>query len=469
MNNLIKIIQKKKIKKDLLKDFIDEKPDIIKEENKNNIKEENNKDKDDFKNKTKDLSIIEDINKVNRMINDLKINNILNDNVPNININNINDSKINKNDVNNIKKLSSNEKVIKDNQIYLSDGKTINEFNTKTLRLTIKEYENSVYSLLQINASIFAVGFLNGEIDIYDTNDINCLFSIVEHDTRINNMCLLKEPNTILSSSFDYTMKRIKIIEEKKTYIVDFIFDGYNSIIYKGIELLNDVILSISFGGEINIWNKMTNKAYIRGKKTIIEDEELYDVIEINNKLIAISTDENLYFFNINNTNKNELLTQSKKISDLDFKQRNNMVLLNNNILGILLKNEIGLVDINHKQIINKSNIYEGKPETITIMKDKTILVSVSNYNFKNYDEDTEKKSGKDKITIGGKITFLQYELINNGLNFLIKKEEESDKINSKDYSRITSVSEFSNGIIVFSTTGMEDKKICGSISAFDY
>ena len=80
-----------------------------------------------------------------------------------------------------------------------------------------------------------------------------------------------------------------------------------------------------------------------------------------------------------------------------------------------------------------------------------------------------KKKNVKNKITIDNKIAFLQYELVNNGLNFLIKKEEDSDKINSKDYCRITSVSEFNNGIIVFSTSGMEDKKICGTISAFDY
>jgi hypothetical protein len=81
----------------------------------------------------------------------------------------------------------------------------------------VKEYENTVYSLLEINPSIFAVGFLNGEIDIYDTKDIICLFSILEHNSRINNMFLLKEHNTLLSSSFDYTMKKIKIIEDKKT------------------------------------------------------------------------------------------------------------------------------------------------------------------------------------------------------------------------------------------------------------
>ena len=144
------------------------------------------------------------------------------------------------------------------------------------------------------------------------------------------------------------------------------------------------------------------------------------------------------------------------------------MAMLNNNILGLLLKNEIGLVNVMHKQIMSKINIYEGKPETITLMKNKTILISGCNYNFKDYDEESEDKNAKNS-TNKNKIIFLQYELVNNGLMFLLKKEEDSDKINSKDYCRITAVSEFSNGIIVFSTSGMEDKKICGSISAFDY
>ena len=362
----------------------------------------------------------------------------------------------------------SESKVKKDNELYLSDGKTLNEFKTKTLRLTVKEYENTVFSILEVSPTMFAIGYLNGEIDIYDTNDIICLFSIVEHNSRINNLFLLKEPNTILSSSFDYTMKKIKLIEEKKTYVVEFIFDGYDSIIYKGIELNSGNILSISFGGEINIWNKMTSKAYTKLQNFIVDNEELYDIIEINNKLVAVSTGDNLHFFSVN-TNKKELLVENKVIPDLEFKRRNNMILLNNNILGILLKNEIGLVDVVHKQIITKCKIYEGKPETITLMKDQTILVSSSNYNIKDYDEDTEEKIEKSKMNETNKVIFLQYELVNNGLSFLLKKEEVSDKINSKDYCRITSVSEFKNGIIIFTTSGMEDNKLCGTISAFDY
>ena len=212
----------------------------------------------------------------------------------------------------------------------------------------------------------------------------------------------------------------------------------------------------------------MTSKAYTKIQNYIVENEELYDIIEINNKLIAVSTDENLHFFNIN-TNKKEFLIENKIISDLDFKKRNNMILINNNILGILLKNEVGLIDIVHKQLITKCSIYEGKPETITLMKDNTILVSVSNYNIKDYDEDTEEKIEKSKMTKTNKVIFLQYELVNNGLSFLLQKEEVSDKINSKDYCRITSVCEFNNGIIIFSTSGMEDNKMCGTISAFDY
>ena len=417
------------------------------------------------KEKDKDKNIIQD------KINTITIENNLQKNIKRVNKNQVSEEiakNNNNNNNNNNDYILSESKVAKDNELYLSDGKTLNEFKPKTLRLTVKEYENTVFSILEINPFLFAIGFLNGEIDIYDTNDIICLFSIAEHNSRINNMFLLKEPNTILSASFDYTMKKIKIIEEKKTYVIEFVFDGYNNIIYKGIELNNDRIISISFGGEINVWNKMTSKAYTKLQQLTIDNEELYDIIEINNKLIAISTDENLHFFNVN-TNKKEFLIENKVISDLEFKRRNNMILLNNNILGILLKNEVGLIDIVHKQIITKCNIYEGKPETITLMKDKTILISISNYNIKDYDEDTEEKIEKSKMTTTNKVIFLQYELINNGLSFLIKKEEVSDKINSKDYCRITSVSEFTNGIIIFTTSGMEDNKMCGTISAFDY
>ena len=432
----------------------------------NNNNNSNENEKNELLNNLNDNEInkIEDINKITEEESNINQSSIIKNDIP---LNNNKNENENNNDIlNSNKNININEITPppEDKEIYLSDGITLNEFKQKTLRLTVKEYENTVYSLLEINSSIFAVGFLNGEIDIYDTNDIICLFSITEHISRINNMFLLKEPNTFLSASFDYTMRKIKIIEDKKTYIVEFIFDGYDNIIYKGIELFSGHILSISFGGIISIWNKLTSKAYVRCQKNLIEEEELFDVIEINNKLIAISTDENLYFFNIN-TNKNEFLTQNKLIPDLDFKDRNNMILLNNNIMGILLKNEIGLVDITHKQVIHKCNIYGGKPETITLMRDKTILISVSNYNIKDYDE-VEEKNNLNNIN---KILFMQYELVNNGFSFLLQKEEVSDKINSKDYCRITSVIEFNNGIIAFSTSGMEDNKMCGTISAFDY
>ena len=440
------------INKDLKNEFNKE---SITNKNYNRLKDKNN-------NNEKEQNKINDQNNIQDKINNIKIESNLEKNFEQSN--NKEENSKNKNDNINY----SESKVIKDNELYLSDGKTLNEFKAKTLRLTVKEYENTVYSILEINPRMFAIGFLNGEIDIYDTNDIICLFSITEHNSRINNMYLLKEPNTILSSSFDYTMKKIKLIEDKKTYVVEFIFDGYDNIIYKGIELHNGNIISISFGGEFNVWNKMTSKAYTKIQNYIVENEELYDIIEINNKLIAVSTDENLHFFNIN-TNKKEFLIENKIISDLDFKKRNNMILINNNILGILLKNEVGLIDIVHKQLITKCSIYEGKPETITLMKDNTILVSVSNYNIKDYDEDTEEKIEKSKMTKTNKVIFLQYELVNNGLSFLLQKEEVSDKINSKDYCRITSVCEFNNGIIIFSTSGMEDNKMCGTISAFDY
>ena len=453
-----------KLNKDLTSEFSTENND---NSNKKQNNDNNNNENENKSNKKEDNN--------NNLENKDKIKNEKNESKEESSINNNQSSNIkddlsssnNNNDTSNSKQFSNINDVtpIEDKEFYLSDGITLNEFKTKTLRLTVKEYENTVYSLLEINSSIFAVGFLNGEIDIYDTNDIICLFSIIEHNSRINNMYLLKEPNTFLSSSFDYTMKKIKIIEENKTYVVEFTFDGYENIIYKGIELHNGHIISISFGGILKIWNKLTDKAYLQNQKQLIENEELYDIIEINNKIIAISTDENLHFFNIN-TNKNEILTHHKKISDIEFKNRNNMVLMDSNILGILLKNEIGLVDVNHKQIIHKCNIFGGKPETITLMKDKTILISVSNYNIKDYDDESEDKNNLNKIN---KITFLQYELVNNGLNFLIKKEEVSDKINSKDYCRITSVVEFANGIIAFSTSGMEDNKLCGTVSAFDY
>ena len=67
-------------------------------------------------------------------------------------------------------------------------------------------------------------------------------------------MVLLKD-KSILTSSFDHTMKKIRITNSN-SYIVDYVFSTLKDVVYKGIELNNNDIVSISFRGNIDIFKK---------------------------------------------------------------------------------------------------------------------------------------------------------------------------------------------------------------------
>ena len=311
--------------------------------------------------------------------------------------------------------------------------------------MKIKESNNTVCCIVEIKDNIFACGFLLGEIDIYNINYLNCLLTIIEHKSRISNIFLLKD-KSILTSSYDFTMKKIKINDNNNCYTVDFIFKSLKNVVYKGIELSNNDIISISFKGNINIFRKEYNE-YINYKQYEIANEEIYNVIELTpNKEIAFATDECLRFFSID-TYKN-----IDNIYLLEFVKGNNMAQISKNILIILLKHNIGIINIPQRQIIYKCYLGKiGKPECICLLKDNTLLVGISNNKY-------------------SKIQFLfrQYGVKANMLRLISEKLEEFDRKKRDDYCRINSIIELKNKIIVYGTAGFEDYKLVGNILIID-
>ena len=355
---------------------------------------------------------------------------------------NINDN--NKNDISNNVDVDNNE------NIFLNDGKTLNDFVLKNLHLKIKEIKNSIYSLIELNDNDFACGFLNGEIDIYDSYDSICLFTIKEHKARVNNMILLSDKK-ILTSSYDYTMKKININIPEKTYVVEFIFfsENYN-MIYKNIELLNNNIMTILFGGNIFIWEKLSDTYYKNMKQIELNNQEIYDMLQLTNNDIVISTDDkNLKFYN------NKYHNYSN-IENLNFaKTRNNLKQVKENYLLVLLKNEIGIIDFDKKSLINKITIdVNFKCESLLLMDNKTLLVALSN-NIGN-----ENKCS---------VLLKQFEFVENGhLQFLTEKIDVIDKESERDYAKTTSIIELKNGIIVYGVSGVKNQDLIGYICILD-
>ena len=366
------------------------------------------------------------------------------------NDNNSNNSYNNGNSINNINNINNNKTIRKKNTIPKYNkpkSNTVPEFMPKGSVFNIKEINNGICSLLELNSKYFAAGYLNGEIDIYDSNTVSCLFSFMEHKDRVNNMILLKD-KSILTQSFDNSMKKIKISIEEKTYFIELVFDDYEGAIYKCIELNNNNLISISFGGFISIWQKQ-NTEYGIIKQQQVVNEKLYDIMEINNKEYVISTNSCLRFFEVEN------YQNTNTIYNLDLTlNNNNMVKINNNILGILLTKEIALVDVNTKNIVKKIEIIGGKLEIINLLiNDNSLLIGLSN------------NISKDSC----KLIFKQFDTKDNKIELKAEREDKIHKKINKDFFSINSVIQLENRNIVVGISGSEEQKPIGIISIFEY
>ena len=302
--------------------------------------------------------------------------------------------------------------------------------------------------MLEVRDNIFACGFLLGHIDVYDVNYLNCLLTINEHKSRVTNLVLLKD-KSILSSSYDHTMKKIRITNNN-SYVVDYIFDTLKSIVYKGIEISNNDVVSISFRGNINIFRKNeNNNNYSTFLSHEIANEEIYNVIELyQNKELAFATDECLRFFSIDS------YQNIGNVHLLEFAKGNNLILINKNMIAVLLKHHIGLVNISQRQCISKISLGEiGKTECFCLLKDNTILIGISN-------------NEKDNKNV--EFMFKQYAIKINKCKLIAEKLQVFEKKGKEDYSRITSLIELKNGIIAYGTAGFEELRLVGNISIID-
>ena len=342
----------------------------------------------------------------------------------------------------NFKEISKND--IKSKNIKLMRDLNVNEFRPKSTNSKIKESNNTVCCIIEVKDNIFACGFLLGEIDIYNVSYLTCLFTILEHKSRISNMFLLKD-KSILTSSYDYTMKKIRL--NNNSYTVEFVFKIFKNIVYKGIELDNSDIISISFRGNIDIFKKEYNNNYKSYKQHEIADEEIYNIIELfPTKEIALSTDECLRFFSI------DTYQNIGSVHLLEFAKGNNMIHFNKITLIVLLKHDLGLINIPLRQTIYKFHLGNiGKPENICHLKDNSILACISN-----------SKSNQIQFM------FKQFNIKLNKLKLIAEKLEEFEKKKKDDYFRITSLLQLKNKIIVYGTAGFEDFKLVGNISIID-
>ena len=337
-----------------------------------------------------------------------------------------------------------NEKLIK---------KYINELNIKLYSFSkkplqiIKEEDHVTCILFFIN-KYFLSGQINGMISLYDSEKFLPFLLIIEHCEPITSLFQLKD-NSILSSSADGTMKKIKLINNYKKYLVEFVFYSNKEFIFKSIQLKNsDDILSCNISKELILWKKNIDKNPLYEiEKLLLNNEYVRDIFQINEK-IFITSGETLQFWDIHNY-------KSFKKASYICKGNNSIYKINDEYTGVLLENDGDILLINNNELneIKLFNLSKFSLTCLKLLSNNIIVVGI--------------------FDINNKISFINKYIIikkNNNIE-LIKLKNEDIYIESNDFSylnwqRINNIEQVNNYIIL-GFGGKENLKNIGKLMIF--
>ena len=313
-------------------------------------------------------------------------------------------------------------------------------FGSKEKIYSLK-FENGISCICEINAVIFAIGNLIGDIEIYNLENFKLFQKIFEHIGTINSIFKLHD-NSILSASADKKMKKITLKNGFKKYNVDFVFVGYNNYVMKGIELsLNKSIISCSCDENIFIWDYEKNNNYSK-RKIIKVKKRVEDILEVlNNEFVSISDNE-LKFW------KSENFSNICTISGVrSFDLPNSLSIINEKILAVIYIHELELIDLIEHNYMGSIAITEGNLTTIISLNDGSFLL------------------GEENLTDTQNIFWIkQYVLENDEFYYLSFKKNKFLKTNKENDRELRALMQFSNGIIVEGISGEINGKDYGDV-----
>jgi len=348
-------------------------------------------------------------------------------------------------DINKINKkinLSTND--IKEKKIQRSNSFDIINIDTgieieTTMKINSMKFDIGISCLLEISENIFAAGNLIGDINIIEKNTYKEIQTIKEHMGTINSLFKMQD-GAILSASADKMMKKIRLIRKNLSYIIEFIFDGYNNYIFKGIELNNTKIISCSWDDKLFLWEKKDNK-YVNTLK-FNQNKRVEDILEISiNKFCSVSENE-LKIWDSNNMSQLHLIKLKRGIIS-----PNSLCKINDEILISISYNAINLIDIIHFNLIKSINMDKCNLICITKLNDDSILI------------------GEDINTDNYCIFYLkQFILDEDELQYYSFKKDKFYKTNKNNYKEIRALLQFSDGIIVQGISAQFDGKDSGDI-----
>lgn len=168
-----------------------------------------------------------------------------------------------------------------------SDDDTIKLWNAYSFK-NLKTIQNSSYanSLVKISNEIFASGFYNGNITIWNFKTGHLIQNFKAHTGRVDSLAMLKDGN-LVSCSNDFS---VKIWNPNSTQLIKNIPNAHshNPDHISSLNILNDNSVVVVSNKEIKIWNV----TLLLLKTTLISNANFTCILILNNSTIVSGSDD---------------------------------------------------------------------------------------------------------------------------------------------------------------------------------
>ena len=354
-----------------------------------------------------------------------------------------------------------NNKIQNNNEKIISEMNIIPYTFNKTPIKILKEEDHVTCFLCLLNKD-FISGQMNGMISYYSGKNYQAILLIIEHCEPITSLFQLHD-QTILTSSADGTMKKIKMLlnnNNKKKYLVEFVFYTNREFIFKSIQLKNsDDILSCNIGKEFILWrkNKNDDNPLYKVEKILLNNEYIRDILQINDNIFITSGESLLLCWD----------TNYEMIKKLEYKCKGNNCLykINDEFTGILLENNGDILLFNNN-ILNGIKIFNLSLSSLTCLKSlDNNIIAVGIFDNKNLNSFINqyiinKKNNLNENNKNNEIEFIKLKSEN------IYYNSDNSIYEEKNWQRINTIDKMDNNIIL-GFGGIENLKNFGSLMIF--
>ena len=244
--------------------------------------------------------------------------------------------------------------------------------------------KGEIYCIKVLEDGRIAAGDEYSNLIIYNKNTFNPDIIIKNNLKSLDNFIQLKNKNLICSFSTNYTLKIIKIKNNKEYENIQIIQNAHNSIITKIIELKNKNIITFSWDFNFKIWKLNDNNNEYEKIIEFKDSNYICDGIEIKDNEILYTlntTQKSLVFYDLN---KNEKIKTLNNLNLFITYVGDRTIKLNNDEVVVAGNEKIYLIDINNYFILHEINC-ETYNYCILKLSDNLFLTGDVNGNINQY------------------------------------------------------------------------------------